>query len=118
MVLYMSHMFMTCCSVFSGEFQCGFEEEALCLFSQDKADEFDWTRHRTASRDAKSTPNTGPSLDRTGSKQGRKTRCHITSHKENIHDLSCDPDFPSCDSGFLSRRFLHVHRDIEAEAGG
>ncbi|XP_037551175.1 MAM domain-containing glycosylphosphatidylinositol anchor protein 2 isoform X1 [Nematolebias whitei] len=52
------------------EFQCGFEEEALCLFSQDKADDFDWTRHRAASRDTKYTPNTGPSSDRSGSKQG------------------------------------------------
>ncbi|XP_076022110.1 MAM domain-containing glycosylphosphatidylinositol anchor protein 2 [Genypterus blacodes] len=52
------------------EFQCGFEEEALCLFSQDKTDEFDWTRHSAATRDTKYTPNTGPSTDRTGSKQG------------------------------------------------
>lgn len=70
-------MFVVCniCKprVFSGEFQCGFEEEALCLFSQDKADEFDWTRHRAASRDTKSTPNTGPSADRSGSKQGTTT---------------------------------------------
>uniref|UniRef100_A0A8D3C1A8 MAM domain containing glycosylphosphatidylinositol anchor 2a n=1 Tax=Scophthalmus maximus TaxID=52904 RepID=A0A8D3C1A8_SCOMX len=31
------------------EFQCGFEDEALCLFSQDKSDEFDWTRHTLTS---------------------------------------------------------------------
>ncbi|KAL7379804.1 hypothetical protein ABVT39_006146 [Epinephelus coioides] len=52
------------------EFQCGFEDEALCLFSQDKTDEFDWTRHSAATRDTKYTPNTGPSSDHTGSKQG------------------------------------------------
>ncbi|XP_054653024.1 MAM domain-containing glycosylphosphatidylinositol anchor protein 2 isoform X2 [Dunckerocampus dactyliophorus] len=52
------------------EFQCGFEEEALCLFSQDKSDDFDWTRHSAASRDTKYTPNTGPSADHGGSKQG------------------------------------------------
>ncbi|XP_047467686.1 MAM domain-containing glycosylphosphatidylinositol anchor protein 2 isoform X1 [Mugil cephalus] len=52
------------------EFQCGFEDEALCLFSQDKTDEFDWTRHSAATRDTKYTPNTGPSSDHTGSRQG------------------------------------------------
>ncbi|XP_030575161.1 MAM domain-containing glycosylphosphatidylinositol anchor protein 2 isoform X1 [Archocentrus centrarchus] len=52
------------------EFQCGFEDEALCLFSQDKNDVFDWTRHSAATRDTKYTPNTGPSSDHTGSKQG------------------------------------------------
>ncbi|XP_045898651.1 MAM domain-containing glycosylphosphatidylinositol anchor protein 2, partial [Micropterus dolomieu] len=52
------------------EFQCGFEDEALCLFSQDKTDEFDWTRHSASTRDTKYTPNTGPSSDHTGSKQG------------------------------------------------
>ncbi|XP_042244412.1 MAM domain-containing glycosylphosphatidylinositol anchor protein 2 [Thunnus maccoyii] len=52
------------------EFQCGFEDEALCLFSQDKTEEFDWTRHSAATRDTKYTPNTGPSSDHTGSKQG------------------------------------------------
>ncbi|XP_077421169.1 LOW QUALITY PROTEIN: MAM domain-containing glycosylphosphatidylinositol anchor protein 2 [Vanacampus margaritifer] len=52
------------------EFQCAFEDEALCLFSQDKSDDFDWTRHSAASRDTKYTPNTGPSVDRRGSKQG------------------------------------------------
>ncbi|XP_061676951.1 MAM domain-containing glycosylphosphatidylinositol anchor protein 2 isoform X2 [Syngnathoides biaculeatus] len=52
------------------EFQCAFEDEALCLFSQDKSDDFDWTRHSAASRDTKYTPNTGPGADRRGSKQG------------------------------------------------
>ncbi|XP_067335871.1 MAM domain-containing glycosylphosphatidylinositol anchor protein 2-like isoform X2 [Channa argus] len=52
------------------EFQCGFEDEALCLFSQDKTDVFDWTRHSAATRDTKYTPNTGPSSDHAGSKQG------------------------------------------------
>ncbi|KAM6973718.1 MAM domain-containing glycosylphosphatidylinositol anchor protein 2 [Aplochiton taeniatus] len=52
------------------EFQCGFEDEAVCMFSQDKTDNFDWTRHSAATRDTKYTPNTGPSSDRAGSKQG------------------------------------------------
>ncbi|TKS86255.1 MAM domain-containing glycosylphosphatidylinositol anchor protein 2 [Collichthys lucidus] len=34
------------------------------------SDEFDWTRHSAATRDTKYTPNTGPSSDHTGSKQG------------------------------------------------
>ncbi|XP_037541038.1 MAM domain-containing glycosylphosphatidylinositol anchor protein 2 [Nematolebias whitei] len=40
------------------------------MFTQDKNDDFDWTRHSAATRDTKYTPNTGPSADRTGSKQG------------------------------------------------
>eukprot|EP00063_Salmo_salar_P090695 XP_014065530.1 PREDICTED: MAM domain-containing glycosylphosphatidylinositol anchor protein 2-like isoform X1 [Salmo salar] len=52
------------------EFQCSFEDEAVCMFTQDKTDDFDWTRHSAATRDTKYTPNTGPSSDRVGSKQG------------------------------------------------
>ncbi|XP_062406258.1 MAM domain-containing glycosylphosphatidylinositol anchor protein 2-like [Sardina pilchardus] len=52
------------------EFHCSFEEEPICSFIQDKNDDFDWTRHSAATRDTKYTPNTGPSGDRTGSKQG------------------------------------------------
>lgn len=40
------------------------------MFTQDKNDNFDWTRHSAATRDTKYTPNTGPSGDRSGSKQG------------------------------------------------
>ncbi|XP_029705261.1 MAM domain-containing glycosylphosphatidylinositol anchor protein 2 isoform X2 [Takifugu rubripes] len=52
------------------EFHCSFEDEPICMFTQDKNDDFDWTRHSAATRDTKYTPNTGPSVDRTGSKQG------------------------------------------------
>ncbi|MED6267082.1 MAM domain-containing glycosylphosphatidylinositol anchor protein 2 [Characodon lateralis] len=52
------------------EFHCSFEEEPICMFTQDKNDDFDWTRHSAATRDTKYTPNTGPSTDHTGSKQG------------------------------------------------
>lgn len=41
------------------------------MFTQDKNDDFDWLRHMAANRDPKYTPNTGPSADRTGSKQGK-----------------------------------------------
>ncbi|XP_029588987.1 MAM domain-containing glycosylphosphatidylinositol anchor protein 2-like isoform X3 [Salmo trutta] len=51
------------------EFHCSFEEEPICMFTQDKNDDFDWTRHSAATRDTKYTPNTGPSDDRSGSKQ-------------------------------------------------
>lgn len=40
------------------------------MFTQDKNDDFDWTRHSASTRDTKYTPNTGPSGDRTNSKQG------------------------------------------------
>lgn len=53
-----------------GKFHCGFEDEAICMFTQDKTEEFDWTRHSAATRDTKYTPNTGPSSDRSGAKQG------------------------------------------------
>lgn len=53
-----------------GEFHCSFEEEPICMFTQDKNDDFDWTRHSAATRDTKYTPNTGPSADHSGSKQG------------------------------------------------
>ncbi|KAG7277780.1 hypothetical protein CRUP_023068, partial [Coryphaenoides rupestris] len=36
----------------------------------DKTEHFDWTRHSAATRDTKYTPNTGPSKDHQGSKQG------------------------------------------------
>uniref|UniRef100_A0A4W5R4A0 MAM domain containing glycosylphosphatidylinositol anchor 2 n=1 Tax=Hucho hucho TaxID=62062 RepID=A0A4W5R4A0_9TELE len=49
---------------------CSFEDEVVCMFTQDKTDDFDWTRHSAATRDTKYTPNTGPSSDRAGSKQG------------------------------------------------
>ncbi|KAM6953905.1 LOW QUALITY PROTEIN: MAM domain-containing glycosylphosphatidylinositol anchor protein 2 [Aplochiton taeniatus] len=52
------------------EFHCSFEEEPICMFTQEKNDDFDWTRHSAATRDTKYTPNTGPSGDRSGSKQG------------------------------------------------
>ncbi|XP_006793109.1 MAM domain-containing glycosylphosphatidylinositol anchor protein 2 isoform X6 [Neolamprologus brichardi] len=52
------------------EFHCSFEEEPICMFTQDKNDDFDWTRHSAATRDTKYTPNTGPSGDHSGSKQG------------------------------------------------
>ncbi|KAG1941789.1 MAM domain-containing glycosylphosphatidylinositol anchor protein [Pimephales promelas] len=52
------------------EFHCSFEEEPICMFTQDKNDDFDWMRHSAATRDTKYTPNTGPSGDRAGSKQG------------------------------------------------
>lgn len=41
------------------------------MFTQDKNDDFDWTRHSAATRDTKYTPNTGPAGDRSGSKQGK-----------------------------------------------
>ncbi|XP_017538557.1 MAM domain-containing glycosylphosphatidylinositol anchor protein 2-like isoform X2 [Pygocentrus nattereri] len=52
------------------EFHCSFEEEPICMFTQDKNDNFDWTRQSAATRDTKYTPNTGPSGDHSGSKQG------------------------------------------------
>lgn len=63
------------------EFHCSFEEEHICMFTQDKNDDFDWTRHSAATRDTKYTPNTGPSVDRTGSKQGKETLSLISINR-------------------------------------
>ncbi|XP_054882637.1 MAM domain-containing glycosylphosphatidylinositol anchor protein 2-like isoform X3 [Poeciliopsis prolifica] len=52
------------------EFHCSFEEEALCSFSQDKSDEFDWIRQSGTKEGTTYTPNTGPSSDHTGSSPG------------------------------------------------
>ncbi|XP_052001082.1 MAM domain-containing glycosylphosphatidylinositol anchor protein 2 isoform X2 [Xyrauchen texanus] len=52
------------------KFHCSFDEETICMFTQDKTEEFDWTRHSAATRNTKYTPNTGPNSDHTGSKQG------------------------------------------------
>lgn len=70
---------LTCFSAAStGKFHCGFEEDTICMFTQDKTEEFDWTRHSAATRDTKYTPNTGPNSDRSGSKQGK---CHSISNQ-------------------------------------
>ncbi|KAK7918591.1 hypothetical protein WMY93_009875 [Mugilogobius chulae] len=52
------------------QFVAGFGNSALCLCSQDRSEQFDWTRHNAASRDSKYTPNTGPSADHHGDKSG------------------------------------------------
>lgn len=57
------------------------------MFTQDKNDDFDWTRHSAATRDTKYTPNTGPSVDRTGSKQGEETPSLILHQHEA--DFAC-----------------------------
>lgn len=56
------------------------------MFTQDKNDDFDWTRHSAATRDTKYTPNTGPSGDRSGSKQGKslKTKLDCSPPKVQI----------------------------------
>lgn len=73
------------CSALSltGEFHCSFEDEPICMFTQDKNDDFDWTRHSAATRDSKYTPNTGPSADRAGSKQG-KERLSLILHQHYL----------------------------------
>ena len=52
------------------------------MFTQDKNDDFDWTRHSAATRDTKYTPNTGPSGDRSGSKQGELQVCSLNPPKQ------------------------------------
>lgn len=101
-----------------GEFHCSFEEEPICMFSQDQNDDFDWTRHSAATRDTKYTPNTGPSGDRSGSKQGEvapppSVQPHPSSDCQQ--PVLCSPHLTS--PLLCVPRLLHVHRDVEAPQG-
>lgn len=58
------------------------------MFTQDKNDDFDWTRHSAATRDTKYTPNTGPSGDHSGSKQGRELKLDMSKQRLANHCLS------------------------------
>lgn len=51
---------------------CGFEDERICGFSQDRSDVFDWTRQNHLSRNPKRSANTGPETDRSGTKEGKQ----------------------------------------------
>ncbi|KAM8920819.1 MAM domain-containing glycosylphosphatidylinositol anchor protein 2 [Pelodytes ibericus] len=52
------------------EFHCGFEDNNICLFTQDDTDVFEWTKQSASTRDTRYTPNTGPTTDAGGSKHG------------------------------------------------
>ncbi|XP_043930192.1 MAM domain-containing glycosylphosphatidylinositol anchor protein 2 [Protopterus annectens] len=52
------------------EFRCGFEDDNICMFTQDKTDNFDWTKQSAATRTSLFTPNTGPVTDNSGTKYG------------------------------------------------
>ncbi|XP_019909389.2 MAM domain-containing glycosylphosphatidylinositol anchor protein 1 isoform X2 [Esox lucius] len=49
---------------------CGFEDERICGFSQDRSDNFDWTRQNYLTQNPKRSSNTGPEMDRSGTKEG------------------------------------------------
>ncbi|KAI4829742.1 hypothetical protein KUCAC02_001415, partial [Chaenocephalus aceratus] len=49
---------------------CGFEDQRICGFSQDRSDVFDWTRQNHLSQNPKRSANTGPETDRSGTKEG------------------------------------------------
>ncbi|KAI5108504.1 MAM domain-containing glycosylphosphatidylinositol anchor protein 1 [Silurus meridionalis] len=49
---------------------CGFEDVRICGFSQDRSDVFDWTRQNHLSQNPKRSVNTGPDMDRSGTKDG------------------------------------------------
>jgi len=52
---------------------CGFEDERICGFSQDRTDMFDWTRQNHLTQNPKRSANTGPEKDRSGTKEGTNT---------------------------------------------
>ncbi|KAI4892509.1 hypothetical protein NFI96_024488, partial [Prochilodus magdalenae] len=49
---------------------CGFEDVRICGFSQDRSEVFDWTRQNHLSQNPKRSVNTGPDMDRSGTKEG------------------------------------------------
>uniref|UniRef100_A0A8C7FE08 MAM domain containing glycosylphosphatidylinositol anchor 1 n=1 Tax=Oncorhynchus kisutch TaxID=8019 RepID=A0A8C7FE08_ONCKI len=49
---------------------CGFEDKHICGFSQDRGDNFDWTRQNHLTQNPKRSSNTGPEMDRSGTKEG------------------------------------------------
>ncbi|XP_041107013.1 MAM domain-containing glycosylphosphatidylinositol anchor protein 1 [Polyodon spathula] len=49
---------------------CGFEVEKICGFTQDKKDDFDWMRQNANTQNPKRSPNTGPTKDRSGTREG------------------------------------------------
>uniref|UniRef100_A0AAY4A6G0 MAM domain-containing glycosylphosphatidylinositol anchor protein 1 n=1 Tax=Denticeps clupeoides TaxID=299321 RepID=A0AAY4A6G0_9TELE len=59
---------LTCVS--STDHVCGFEDAQICGFSQDRSDSFDWTRQNHLSQNPKRSANTGPDMDRSGTKEG------------------------------------------------
>lgn len=63
------------------------------MFTQDKNDDFDWTRHSAATRDTKYTPNTGPSGDRSGSKQGKEFE-NLTEKQKKRLNTNCSENYP------------------------
>ncbi|XP_041927429.1 MAM domain-containing glycosylphosphatidylinositol anchor protein 1 [Alosa sapidissima] len=52
------------------DYVCGFEDKQICGFSQDRGDTFDWTRQNHLSQNPKRSANTGPDMDRSGTKEG------------------------------------------------
>ncbi|XP_073776392.1 MAM domain-containing glycosylphosphatidylinositol anchor protein 1 isoform X2 [Danio rerio] len=49
---------------------CGFEDIRICGFTQDRGDIFDWTRQNHLTQNPKRSVNTGPDMDRSGTKEG------------------------------------------------
>ncbi|XP_043916261.1 MAM domain-containing glycosylphosphatidylinositol anchor protein 1 [Protopterus annectens] len=49
---------------------CRFESEKICGYTQDQNDHFDWTRQNNLTQNTKRTPNTGPTIDRSGIPEG------------------------------------------------
>ncbi|XP_058470669.1 MAM domain-containing glycosylphosphatidylinositol anchor protein 2 [Solea solea] len=96
------------------QFQCGFEDEALCLFTQDKSDEFDWTRHSSTTRDTKYTSNTGPSADHSGSKQGffmyiETSRPRLQGDKARLFSPTFDLDNKSNSPPYCLTFYYHMY---------
>ncbi|TRY74172.1 hypothetical protein DNTS_008636 [Danionella cerebrum] len=52
------------------DYVCGFEDNRICGFTQDRSDIFDWTRQNHLTQNPKRSVNTGPDTDRSGTKEG------------------------------------------------
>ncbi|XP_028902704.1 MAM domain-containing glycosylphosphatidylinositol anchor protein 1 isoform X1 [Ornithorhynchus anatinus] len=49
---------------------CHFEDDKICGYTQDRGDNFDWTRQNALTQNPKRSPNTGPPTDISGTPEG------------------------------------------------
>lgn len=92
---------------------CGFEDERICGFTQDRGDVFDWTRQNHLTQNPKRSANTGPETDRSGTKEG-EDRTQVLRIKKKPKKQKKKPVLSLNLVWFLCSffRLLHVHRSI------
>ena len=80
------------------DYVCGFEDERICGFTQDRSDVFDWTRQNQLSQNPKRSPNTGPDMDRSGTKEGTNFPLFPVCRRPRNPNYFLVPTHPHMDS--------------------